>query len=61
MLEERPIKEPAKGSKLKPYRGRYTLHKINMLGYATKEDWTIGRQNEIEEDLVIIEEQYSRM
>lgn len=41
-LDDNPIRDPVNGLKLKVYRERNKpMIGVNMLGYATKGDWTI--------------------
>lgn len=53
-LDNNPIRDPVNGSKLKVYKERNKLViGINMLGYATKGNWTIGQSKEVDEDPVV--------
>lgn len=58
-LDNNPIRDPVNGSKLKIYQERRgpTIG-VNMLGYATQGDWTIEREEILEEDPVIKEQMY---
>lgn len=58
-LDDHRICDLVNGSKLKLYRECDKLVlSINMLGYATKGDWTIVRNKKVDKDLVVAVEPY---